>query len=207
MSLAQQHWQQLYDGREPDQLGWYQQSADMSLSLFAMIAATPSQSVIDAGCGASVLVDSLIQQGYRNITLLDLSVAALEKVKSRLGEAGGIPLYLVQDITRISFDTHFDIWHDRAVFHFLTDAQDRKNYMSTLSRSLAPQGHAIIGTFSLTGPDSCSGLQVVQYDETRMKAELPDDLELLQSHPSTHITPSGKPQDYLYFIIRHTNQR
>jgi SAM-dependent methyltransferase len=207
MSSTQQHWQQLYDSREPDQLGWYQQSADMSLSLLNSVGAEPCQALLDAGCGASVLVDSLIQQGYRNITLLDLSAAALEAVKKRLGKNANIPIYLAQDITHASFPARFDIWHDRAVFHFLTAQQDRKNYMATLARSLAPQGHAIIGTFSLTGPDSCSGLQVVQYDETRMKAELPDDLELLQSHPSTHITPSGKPQDYLYFIIRHTNQR
>ncbi|MBC8209653.1 MAG: class I SAM-dependent methyltransferase [Gammaproteobacteria bacterium] len=207
MSSTQQHWQQLYDSRRPEQLGWYQQSPDFSLSLFDEIGADPSLAVIDAGCGASMLVDSLIQQGYRNITLLDLSAAALETVKTRLGKNGNIPNYRTQDITLASFPARFDIWHDRAVFHFLTEAQDRKNYMATLARSLTAQGHAIIGTFSMTGPDSCSGLQVVQYDEARMNAELPDDLELLKSRPSTHITPSGKPQQYLYFIIRHKYAR
>lgn len=120
-----------------------------------------------------------------------------------MAEHGNIPQYLSKDITKnIDFQKNFDVWHDRAVFHFLTNAGDREIYMENLNNSLSPSGHAIIGTFSLDGPNKCSGLDVVQYSENKMKLELPNSLELLESKTSTHVMPSGTEQEYIYFIIK-----
>lgn len=174
----------------------------MSLRLLSSIHANPSKSIIDVGCGASLLVDNLIGMGYRSITLLDLSEHALSSIRTRLGDKGDIPIYLNRDITSMDFNHSFDIWHDRAVFHFLTDPADRRHYMSNLGHSLADSGHAVIGTFSLNGPNTCSGLNVVQYDEERMESQLPEGLELIDATVSTHVMPSGTKQEYMYFIIR-----
>jgi len=166
----------------------------------------PEQSIIDVGCGASVLVDSLIHRGYTNISLLDCSKEALSIIKSRLGDDGNIPQYFSQDITKkIEFPKPFDIWHDRAVFHFLTEKSDRRAYMNNLENNLSSSGHAIIGTFSLSGPNKCSGLDIVQYDEEKMQLELPENLELFETTTSTHIMPNGSGQEYMYFIIKHKN--
>ena len=204
MSEPKVHWENTYKTKNHKQAGWYQESPDISIKLLSKINAQPTQSIIDVGCGASVLVDNLIQQGYKNITLLDLSEEALSGIKTRLKDKGNMPHYLSKDITKkIEFNNTFDIWHDRAVFHFLTNAKDREAYMANLNQSLSPSGHAIIGAFSLNGPSKCSGLDVVQYDENKIKYELPKNIELLESTVSTHIMPSGTEQEYMYFIIKH----
>jgi len=204
MSEQKNHWEHIYKTKNHKQVGWYQESPDISLELLSKINAQPTQSIIDVGCGASVLVDKLVQQRYRNITLLDLSEKALSSIKSRLADKGNIPHYLSKDITKIiEFNNSFDIWHDRAVFHFLTNAKDRETYMANLNQNLSSSGHAIIGTFSLNGPNKCSGLDVIQYDEKKIKLELPENIELLEATVSTHIMPSGTEQEFLYFIIKH----
>jgi len=206
MSDPKEHWENIYKTKNHKQVGWYQESPDISLELLSKINSQPTQSIIDVGCGASVLVDKLIQQGYKNITLLDLSEEALSSIKTRLADKGDIPHYLSKDITKnIEFNKIFDIWHDRAVFHFLKNAKDREAYMANLNQSLSSSGYAIIGTFSLNGPNKCSGLDVVQYDENKIKLELPETLELIESTISTHIIPSGTEQEYMYFIIKHKN--
>jgi len=203
MSNRKGHWENIYRTRDYKKVGWYQETPAISLELLSKINAKPSQSVIDVGCGASVLADKLILQGFCDITLLDLSEEALSSIKARLGDKGDIPRYFTADITKtIALSNKADIWHDRAVFHFLTDDIDRKAYMSNLENNLSSFGHAIIGTFSLNGPDSCSGLNVVQYDEKKMKSELPDPLELVESKVNLHIMPSGTEQEYMYFIIK-----
>lgn len=206
MSQPKEHWENIYKTKNHKQVGWYQESPDISMELLSKINTQPTQSIIDVGCGASVLVNKLVQQGCKNITLLDLSEEALSSIKTRLADKGNIPHYLSKDITKnIEFNNTFNVWHDRAVFHFLTNEKDREAYMANLNHSLSPSGHAIIGTFSLNGPSKCSGLDVVQYDEKKMKDELPKNLELLESTVSTHIMPSGTEQEYIYFIIKHKN--
>lgn len=203
MSNKKDHWENIYKTKDHKKVGWYQESPEVSLELFSKINANPSQAVVDVGCGASVLVDNLIIQGFSNITLLDLSKEALSSIENRLGDKGSVPKYMATDITKpIELPQKVHIWHDRAVFHFLTDAQDRKAYMSNLNNNLSASGHAVIGTFSLNGPDSCSGLNVVQYDEQKMITELPNALELVESIISVHIMPSGAEQEYIYFIIK-----
>jgi len=209
MKTIKAHWENIYKTRDHKKVGWFQESPDISLKLLAKINAQPSLALIDVGCGVSTLVDHLIKQTYKNITLLDLSSEALSTVKSRLGNKGDnkgdIPKYLNMDITKLKYNKCFDIWHDRAVFHFLTNEADRNNYMLTLEQSLSAKGHAIIGTFSLNGPVSCSGLEIVQYDEKKMSTLLPKSLKLIYSTYHTHIMPSGKKQQYRYFIIRRDN--
>lgn len=205
MSTRKEHWETVYKNKDHTKVGWYQESPDISLVLFSEIHAKSSQSVIDIGCGASLLVDNLISEGYEDITLVDLSSVALSIIKTRLADKGDVPVYLSQNITQHKFDRTFDIWHDRAVFHFLTDAKDRSDYMSNLMDSLASDGRAIIGTFSLQGPNSCSGLDIVQYDEEKMKIELVGDLEIESSLINAHIMPNGCEQEYIYLVIKHKN--
>ena len=202
MISRKEHWEYVYQSKDHKKVGWYQESPEISLSLLSKIHAESSQSIIDVGCGASVLVDKLIDQGYKDITLVDLSEKALLIIKDRLGDKSNIPNYYSQDITKARLSNTFEVWHDRAVFHFLTDELDRQNYMSVLSKSLSNNGRAIIGTFSLNGPNACSGLDVVQYDEERMKSELSHDLELVDSVTSIHEMPNGAEQEYMYFIIK-----
>ena len=203
MKTRKDHWQKIYRTRDHNKVGWYQETPQVSLQLLAEINARPSESIIDVGCGASALVDHLIDQGYINITLLDLSEEALSATKLRLGNKGHLPEFICGDITDITFKHSFDIWHDRAVFHFLTKARDRKAYMAALEQSLSISGRAIIGTFSLDGPATCSGLDVMRYDEEKLRHELPSEFELLNSVASSHLTPGGTIQEYMYFIIRH----
>ena len=206
MSKNKKHWENIYKTKDHKKVGWYQESPAISLELLNKIKAERTQSIIDVGCGASVLVDNLISKGFTDVTLVDLSEEALASIKSRLGDKGNIPQYFSIDITKeIKFPTKFDIWHDRAVFHFLTDADDRNGYMNNLEHNLSLSGHAIIGTFSLDGPNSCSGLDVVRYDEEKMKSELPKNIELLNSVVSMHIMPSGAEQKYMYFLIKRKN--
>ncbi len=202
-NFKKQHWEKIYQSKEDHTLGWYQRSADISLQLLSKIKAEPSQSFIDVGCGVSVLVDQLLALGFSDITLLDLSTTALKKLKNRLGEKGNIPDYLSDDITCYEFQRQFDLWHDRAVFHFLTDKTDRFHYMQNLLKSLSRNGRAIIGTFSPDGPNRCSGLDVVQYDEEKLSVELNSELVIEDIIKDVHIMPSGKAQKYNYFIIKH----
>jgi len=206
VSKRKEHWENIYKTKDHLQVGWYQESPTISLELLSRNNSTPADSIIDVGCGASVLVDNLISKGYTKITLLDLSEEALLSISSRLGDKGSIPQYLSKDITKhIDFKKSFDVWHDRAVFHFLTNANDRKAYMENLEKNLSPSGYAIIGTFSLNGPSKCSGLDVVQYNEEKMSLELPQGFEVSDTVISTHIMPSGSRQEYIYFIINRKN--
>lgn len=205
MNSRKKHWETVYQTKDHKKVGWYQESPEISLELLSKINATPEQSVIDIGCGASYLVDNLLEKGFRKITLVDISSHVLEIVRQRLGGKGDIPIYLSEDVTHLSVTETSDVWHDRAVFHFLTESLDREHYMSALSNALSANGRAIIGTFSLNGPNSCSGLDVIQYDEDKMTNELPDSLELESAITDIHIMPGGSEQEYKYFIIKNRN--
>lgn len=172
---------------------------EASLSLIEQEGAGPSASIIDVGGGESTLVDDLLARGYSNLTVLDISRAAIEASKKRLGYAAERLRWLVADITQAEVEpASYDVWHDRAVFHFLTAAADRRAYVYQVLRSLKRGGHVIVSTFSPEGPTRCSGLEVVRYDAESMHAEFGANFHLVSSSRQLHETPSGTTQQFLY---------
>ena len=172
----------------------------MSVALIEEVA--PLGSVIDAGGGSSRLAERLLDRGHEGLAVLDVSAAALERAKARLGERAGRVRWIVGDVTRVEDVGTYDVWHDRAVFHFLTEASDRARYVALLRRALAPGGHAVIATFAPDGPEQCSGLAVVRYDGPGLARELGDGFTLLRTVEETHRTPWGKPQAFQYSVFR-----
>lgn len=203
MQSQQQYWNDIYINNPSEQLSWYQDIPILSLDLIAQFAATKDQSLIDIGCGESRLVDYLFDDGFEDITLVDLSGEVLNRVKSRFDKKNILPILIRGDVTKLNFGREFDIWHDRAVFHFLTEAKDRRAYMENLAKCLSPNGAAIIATFSLNGPTQCSGLEIVQYDENKMRQELDADLMLENFINTRHTKPDGIQQEFNFFIIKH----
>jgi trans-aconitate methyltransferase len=199
------YWDDVYDRVGADRVSWFQTDAAVSLSLIA--AAGPARSVIDIGGGASVLVDELLDSGIQDITVLDLSPHALHVAQQRLGPRAQQVRWLAQDIQTWTPNRRFDLWHDRAVFHFLTERADRDAYRSALRRALNPRGHVVIGTFAADGPTHCSGLPVARYDPTALAAQFPD-LHILRSRRVEHVTPSGATQPFTWLLLAaNQNQR
>lgn len=196
------HWDEVYSTREETEVSWYQEEPALSLELIRAASVGPGTRVIDVGGGASVLVDRLLDLGYRSPAVLDLSPAALERAKARLGEAAGRVHWIVGDLTRLPEVGTFDIWHDRAVFHFLTSAADREAYRALVERSLPLGGHLILATFSPEGPDHCSGLPVCRYDAASLAHEVGPSFTLVRSMEERHTTPWGAAQPFVYGLFR-----
>lgn len=203
MQSQQQHWNDIYRNSPSEQLSWYQEFPKLSLDLISRFSTTKNRSVIDIGCGESRLVDHLFDDGVEDITLVDLSSEVLNKTKSRLDRKNRSPVLINGDVTKLNFNREFDIWHDRAVFHFLTEAKDRRAYMANLVKSLSLNGRAIIATFSLNGPTRCSDLEIVQYDEVKMRSVLATELAIENCIYNQHIKPDGNQQAFNYFVIKH----
>jgi trans-aconitate methyltransferase len=180
----------------------YQRRPDISLALIAASAVSKDAGVIDVGCGASLLVDFLLDDGYTNLAVLDISAAALNHSRSRLGARAGNVEWFEADVTSFDPPHRFGLWHDRAVFHFLMAADDRRGYLATLQRTLKPGGTVVISTFALDGPAKCSGLDVLRYDEPAMLAELGAKFELQEVRRETHITPWQSEQRFIYFRLQ-----
>jgi SAM-dependent methyltransferase len=195
------HWENVYTSKSENEVSWFQESPAPSLALVAEIGATPS-AIIDIGGGASRLVDELIGSGFLDVTVLDLSAAALEAAKARLGERAGRAQWLVADATTWEPSRTYDIWHDRAAFHFLTEERDRAAYISRLKQGLKIGGHAIIATFALDGPEKCSGLPVMRYDAARLGQTLGPGFKLLQSLGNDHATPWGSHQQFQFSVFQ-----
>lgn len=198
----QEHWETVYQTKDHTKVGWYQPSSDISLELMEKIGLSKDMSVIDIGAGASTFVDGLIERGFKNITLLDLSKEALTITRERLGDKADIPNYLVEDITTVSLVQRYDLWHDRAAFHFLLDENEQQSYINTMRDSLNPEGYAIIGTFTVDGPESCSALTVKQYNRERMEDVLDGKMAVVDVVESIHITPGGSEQKFSFFILK-----
>ena len=199
----QAHWEQVYTSKNENEVSWFQESPAPSLALITEIGATPISAVIDIGGGASRLVDHLIGHGFRDVTVLDLSAAALEAAKARLGEGASRAHWVVADATTWEPPRTYDVWHDRAAFHFLTDDRDRAGYIARLRQGLKVGGHAIIATFALDGPEKCSGLPVMRYDAERLGATLGPGFKLLRSQRSEHATPWGSQQRFQFSVFQH----
>lgn len=203
----QEHWNKVYETRGADEVSWYQRRPDVSLALIAESGVGKEAGIIDVGGGASTLVDRLLDAGYRGLAVLDISGTALRLSRKRLGSRADAVEWFEADVTTFSPPHRFGLWHDRAVFHFLTSAADRRAYVATLKRVLEPGGGVIIATFALGGPAKCSGLAVVRYDAKGMSAELGPDFTLLEVRRETHVTPGKAEQPFVYFRYRWTRPR
>lgn len=198
------HWEKVYRERRPEETSWHQDVPGASLELVANSGVRRSEPVIDVGGGASRLVDHLLALGFTDLSVLDLSARALEQARARLGEAASGVHWIEADITDFSPAREYRLWHDRAVFHFLTDPADRRRYVSTLLQALAPAGQLIVAAFAPDGPTRCSGLDIVRYDAGGLAAELGPGFRLEEERRETHLTPQGREQRFGFFRFRHT---
>ncbi len=200
---TKQHWEQVYRHSDPDALSWSQPGADFSLRLIRETGLPGTASIIDIGGGASRLVDDLLSHGYSTLSVLDLSAAALASARQRLGPMAHTVDWIVGDITTITlpFQAH-DLWHDRAVFHFLSTAGLRQAYVAAMLRAVKPGGQVIVATFADDGPTQCSGLPVMRYTPERLQAAFGAPFTLLRHTRETHRTPSGTQQQFIYCHFR-----
>jgi SAM-dependent methyltransferase len=199
MAATKDHWESVYQTKGDREVSWTQADPQLSLSLISE-AQRGGGSVIDVGGGASVLVGRLLNVGY-SVAVLDISRASLERSAAKLGARSDKVRWIVADVTAAPDLGVFDVWHDRAVFHFLTQAVQRAAYVALMSRSIRFGGHAIIATFAPDGPDQCSGLPVRRYDAALLSAELGEGFRLVKSVPEIHHTPWGKPQSFQYSLF------
>jgi hypothetical protein len=195
------HWEKVYRDKPVDQVSWFQTEPVVSLALIGAAGLTRQDRIIDIGGGASVLVDFLLQHGYRHPAVLDISAVALAHAHTRLGTGAGQVEWLEADVTEFTPPCEFRLWHDRAVFHFLTQPADRMKYRQALESALLPQGQVIIATFAQGGPEKCSGLDIVQYDAASLCAELGEGFELLETRTEMHRTPRAADQQFIYFRL------
>lgn len=198
-----QHWENVYTNKATDAVSWFQEHADLSLDLIKSAGAGKDAGIIDVGGGASRLVDDLVAAGYSDLTVLDLSAAALNAARRRLGVQENKVRWIEADITRVELPANrYDIWHDRAVFHFLTTPEQRAAYVHTVFRSVKPGGHVIVATFAEDGPVQCSGLPVMRYRPGELHDEFGAAFTLLKHEKEAHRTPSGTVQQFVYCYCR-----
>jgi len=200
----QAHWEKVYASKSPLEVSWYQKAPTLSRQLIQASGVSREEWLIDVGGGASQLVDTLLEEGYRRVAVLDIAGAALAQAKSRLGEKADQVEWLQADITTFHPSHGYSLWHDRAVFHFLTAAADRGSYVEVLRRAVPVGGQVIIGTFAIGGPESCSGLEIVQYDAIKLGKELGTGFELQEQVDEIHLTPAGKEQKFSFFRFQRT---
>ncbi len=198
-SNAREHWEKVYQTKAPDAVSWYRPHLDISLQLIERADPRKAASIIDVGGGESTLVDDLLSQGDRQITVLDISETAFDVAKQRLGAAAQRVNWLVADVTEVELPQHhYDIWHDRAVFHFMTTEKQRATYIRQVARSMKIGGHVIVATFGPEGPEKCSGLDVIRYDAESLHNQFGTRFRLLDSATESHPTPFGTTQQFLY---------
>ena len=198
------HWENIYTDQSPLAVSWFQKEPQLSLQLITNTGLSTEAAIIDIGGGASVLIDHLYERGFTHLAVLDISGTALSHAKQRLGSTAEQIEWLETDVTTFVAPHPFDIWHDRAVFHFLTEAADRRRYVDTLKQTLKPGGHLILAAFAIGGPTRCSGLDIVQYDADKLGRELGEDFTLVEQVSEIHVTPSNQEQlfGYFRFIMR-----
>lgn len=193
-----QHWQQVYTTKHENEVSWFQERPDVSLAMIEAAGATRDSAIIDVGGGESHLVDWLLKDGYRALAVLDVSAAALQIDRQRLGSASADVDWIEADVTTWRPQRQYDIWHDRAAFHFLTEPADRAAYIERLRQALRPAGQVIIGTFALDGPEKCSGLPVQRYDARSLADTLGSDFRLLETRNEIHRTPWQSTQSFQF---------
>ena len=195
------HWESVYKDISPIEVSWYQKEPTISLSLIRNLPLGKVENIIDVGGGASTLADYLLEDGFKNITVLDLSSNALALARKRLGAKAGLINWKVEDVTNHLPEQNYSLWHDRAVFHFLTEKNDREKYKKVLEASIRDGGYVIIAAFSIGGPKQCSDLDIVQYDAEKLQKELGNSFKLIEELSERHITPGGKEQLFGYYLF------
>ncbi len=202
MSDPKVHWENIYKTKSPQEVSWYQPHLERSLKMISGLDLPKTAEVVDVGGGASTFPDDLIAVGFRNITILDISKEALKVSKDRLGNKANSIHWLEADVTQVSLKpNHYDLWHDRAVFHFLIKPEDRQKYVNNLRGALKPGGYALIATFGPNGPLKCSGLEIVRYSAESLKKELGEAFELEKHFAEIHKTPFDTTQEFLYCLF------
>lgn len=200
---SREHWDRVYQTRGPNRVSWFQPHARESLKLIHQTGAAPDAAIIDVGGGASTLVDDLIDEGYANVTVLDLSEAALSAARARLGARAEQVTWRTGDVTAVQLPRHgYDVWHDRAVFHFLVEPAERAAYVAAVLHAVKPGGSVIVATFAEDGPDHCSGLPVMRYTPQALHAEFGAPFSLVLQERETHHTPAGTVQQFIYCLCR-----
>lgn len=196
------HWEQIYQTRQLNEVSWYQPTPETSLDFFKQFNVPTNAKVIDVGGGDSLLVDHLLGLGYQDITVLDISEAAIQRARQRLGDKAEKVKWIVADAAKFQPTEKYDFWHDRAAFHFLTDEQEISDYLETAQQHIQPKGVLVIGTFSEQGPTKCSGIEIKQYSENTMTERLKKFFEKIKCITIDHITPTLKVQNFVFCSFR-----
>lgn len=191
------HWNTIYSVKSPEETSWHEINPEVSFDLIRQVMPASGR-VIDVGGGRSLLAEKLLDAGIGRLTILDISAVALEQTRKRLGERAAEVDWIAGDITAIDSLGAFDVWHDRAVFHFLTEAGDRQHYAKLAAATLPPGAHLIIGAFARDGPAKCSGIEVCRYDSERLAGEIGPAFRLIGEQTHSHLTPAGKTQQFLF---------
>lgn len=197
-SVRKNYWENIYDLKNLTEVGWYQAKPKLSLEMISAGDLPKASKIIDIGGGDSLLVDFLLQMGYSNLSVLDVSGKAINKAKRRLGEKADLVTWICCDVTEFEPEEEYDLWHDRACFHFLTQKEEVEAYRKVVFRNLKSQGMLVLGTFSKTGPLKCSGLEIQQYDEKDLEQVFKDRFDAMNCVESAHITPSESVQNYVF---------
>lgn len=197
---SKSHWENIYTSKNPEEVSWFQPKPEKSIQLINEVMKDKNLSIIDAGGGASILIHELLIQGFTDLTVLDISAAALEISKNKNKDAVNKISWIAEDVTKFQTNKKFDVWHDRAVFHFLRDPELIAKYKKVVSELVGE--YLIISTFALDGPKKCSGLEIEQYDEIKIQDIFKDKFKLIKSIDECHVTPNGSEQKFKYFILK-----
>ncbi|MDP2741636.1 MAG: class I SAM-dependent methyltransferase [bacterium] len=203
MQTRKQHWEEIYQTKDTvREVSWYQDTPKTSINFILSTGVNKNANIIDVGGGDSMLVDKLLELGFKNIFVLDISTKALQKAKTRLEEKGKTVIWIEADILEFDTESRFDIWHDRAAFHFLTKAEDIIRYVETAGKFIKPSGHLIVSTFSMNGPKKCSGLDITQHSENSIKKTFQKYFSHIRSFEEIHTTPFNTKQNFLFNLFK-----
>lgn len=205
MNTSKDHWEKIYETKEEADFSWFQPYPKTSIEFINLFNLPKSAKIIDIGGGDSHLVDVLIELGYANVTVLDISAKAIERAKARLGNKAGSVQWIVSDVTEFETSNQFDFWHDRAAFHFLTSEAQIARYLSIVAKSIKPEGHLVLGTFSDKGPKKCSGLEIKQYTEASMSSLFEKDFRRIKCIEENHLTPFNTIQNFVFCSFQKLN--
>lgn len=206
MSNSKQHWEKIYETKEETTFSWFQPYPKTSIEFINLFSLPKNAKVIDIGGGDSHLVDALLEMGYTNISVLDISAKAIERAKKRLGANVDAVQWIVSDIIEFEPTVEYDFWHDRAAFHFLTTELQIIRYLSIVSKAIKKEGHLVLGTFSQNGPTKCSGLEIKRYTETSLSSLFEKDFKRIKCIEETHVTPFSTMQNFVFCSFQKVNQ-